>query len=420
MNAQAVALAADSAVTVRQLTAPKIYNTANKLFCLSKHAPVAAMVYGQAQLTGVPWETVIKAFRRQLGTTTYATVRQYGEALISYMGADSLLIPRHLQEFAIGESSAGYCHSLVQDFEKSVEAHIEAHGSISQTELRRLLRKTLQDRQSDLEGLAQLPGLDETFGDSLVREFRVALDDAIALTFEKYPLTAADKSKLRRLLALVHSRDIFPDEFSGLVVAGFGEEEFFPALCSYRIHGVWLNMVKRKAEHDWCIGRDSSACIFPFAQSEMVRSFMEGIHPEYRDVLDQALIGFLDGLAAAIRPALGLSDTDYDSLESNLKSAAAEVRSKFGDRLEEYSQDSHVSPITSVVSILPKDELAAMAEALVNLTSFKRRVTMDPETVGGPIDVAVISKGDGFIWIKRKHYFRPELNPQFFATMQER
>jgi len=27
------------------------------------------------------------------------------------------------------------------------------------------------------------------------------------------------------------------------------------------------------------------------------------------------------------------------------------------------------------------------------------------ETVAGPIDVAIISKGDGLIWIKRKHYF---------------
>ncbi len=45
---------------------------------------------------------------------------------------------------------------------------------------------------------------------------------------------------------------------------------------------------------------------------------------------------------------------------------------------------------------------------------------MDAETVGGPIDVAVISKGDGFIWIKRKHYFSPELNPQFFANYYRR
>jgi len=75
-----------------------------------------------------------------------------------------------------------------------------------------------------------------------------------------------------------------------------------------------------------------------------------------------------------------------------------------------------VDPLLRVVTHLPKDELAAMAESLVRLTSFKRKVTMQAETVAEPIDVAVISKGDGFIWIKRKHYFDPKLNPQFFAN----
>ena len=28
-----------------------------------------------------------------------------------------------------------------------------------------------------------------------------------------------------------------------------------------------------------------------------------------------------------------------------------------------------------------------------------------------------ISKGDGFIWIKRKHYFQPELNADFFRRL---
>jgi hypothetical protein len=84
--------------------------------------------------------------------------------------------------------------------------------------------------------------------------------------------------------------------------------------------------------------------------------------------------------------------------------------------LESFQWDHSVEPIYKVVGMLPKDELAAMAESLVNLTSFKRRVSTERETVGGPIDVAVISRGDGFIWIKRKHYFDPELNPQFAAN----
>ena len=75
-----------------------------------------------------------------------------------------------------------------------------------------------------------------------------------------------------------------------------------------------------------------------------------------------------------------------------------------------------VGPVVDIVADLPKEDLAAMAESLVNLTSFKRRISREAETVGGPIDVAVISKGDGFIWIKRKHYLNKDLNPYYFAN----
>lgn len=76
----------------------------------------------------------------------------------------------------------------------------------------------------------------------------------------------------------------------------------------------------------------------------------------------------------------------------------------------------YVGPVIDIVADLPKEDLATMAESLVNLTSFKRRISREAETVGGPIDEAVISKGDGFIWIKRKHYFSRDLNPYFFAN----
>ena len=51
--------------------------------------------------------------------------------------------------------------------------------------------------------------------------------------------------------------------------------------------------------------------------------------------------------------------------------------------------------------------------------SLKERVTQPTESVGGAIDVAVISKGDGFIWIKRKRYFDPDLNLRFIAKKQQ-
>jgi len=92
------------------------------------------------------------------------------------------------------------------------------------------------------------------------------------------------------------------------------------------------------------------------------------------------------------------------------------LHAHFTDEMKKFGHRSLVEPVTTAVAALPKDELAVLAESLVNLTALKRRMSMAEETVGGPIDVAVISKGDGFIWIKRKHYFRPELNHCFFAN----
>lgn len=63
---------------------------------------------------------------------------------------------------------------------------------------------------------------------------------------------------------------------------------------------------------------------------------------------------------------------------------------------------------------MPKQELASFAEALVNITVAKRKVSAELETVGGPIDVAVISRHEGFVWVKRKHYFDAGLNPRYF------
>lgn len=70
--------------------------------------------------------------------------------------------------------------------------------------------------------------------------------------------------------------------------------------------------------------------------------------------------------------------------------------------------------VQDMIYLMPKQELASLAEELINLTSVKRKFSAGRESVGGPIDVAVISRIDGFVWVRRKHYFEPSLNPRYF------
>jgi hypothetical protein len=52
---------------------------------LSKYEPVGIMVYGVADLTGMPWENLIKVFRRELGDTKLSHLNDYADGLIKYI-----------------------------------------------------------------------------------------------------------------------------------------------------------------------------------------------------------------------------------------------------------------------------------------------------------------------------------------------
>lgn len=83
--------------------------------------------------------------------------------------------------------------------------------------------------------------------------------------------------------------------------------------------------------------------------------------------------------------------------------------------MNEYIDKNYIQKLVNTISYLSKEDLADMAESLVRMTYLKRRITSEEESVGGPVDVVVITKGDGFVWIKRKHYFSPEINHRYFT-----
>ncbi len=114
-----------------------------------------------------------------------------------------------------------------------------------------------------------------------------------------------------------------------------------------------------------------------------------------------------------------MEDEDRENTEAEMQEAERAfleaLREQTFDVIRQQSQEE----IEGMVEFMPKAEMARMAEALVNLTSIKRRVTRGMETVGGPIDCAVISQADGFVWVKRKHYFPQELNRRYFDRMRD-
>jgi hypothetical protein len=246
--------------------------------------------------------------------------------------------------------------------------------------------------------------------------------DVVKAVFERVELSSKARTQLGQLIPELAVKDLLFERapsHSGIVIAGFGSNDVFPRLRRFHFEAVIANRLKFTEDVPVEIGMkpSESAYIVPFAQAEQVETFMEGVDPDLRRFIHGWLHEKLDDFQGEIAEHLKLSDDDRAALLAAFKDRSADISYReFGDDLIAFSDANHVQPIIDIVGMLPKDELAEMAESLVNLTSFKRRVTPEAETVAGPIDVAVISRGDGFIWIKRKHYFGPELNQHFLAN----
>ena len=97
MNRLGVALAADSAVTLGGGDG-KIYTSVDKLFQLSPIAPVGVMIYGRADICGIPWETVIKTYRSQLGTTLFGSIGEYQENFLMFLKSQKKMFSQSWQK----------------------------------------------------------------------------------------------------------------------------------------------------------------------------------------------------------------------------------------------------------------------------------------------------------------------------------
>lgn len=98
LNKKGVAVAADSAVTVGTPNNRKIYNSANKIFTLSKYHPVGIALYSGADFMGIPWEIIIKEYRSYIGNQFFDTVQDYRDDFLRWMIEDRSLFKNERSE----------------------------------------------------------------------------------------------------------------------------------------------------------------------------------------------------------------------------------------------------------------------------------------------------------------------------------
>ena len=405
LNKHAVAIAADSAVTMGNTH--KVINSANKIFTLSKFHPVAVMTYNNAAFMGVPWDIIIKEYRKQLKDKNFPHLKDFVDDFINYLHIRNFFCDKHTQqEFMI---------YLLDSFLNICRNEILRDKNIHKDELTKdLMEEKLNSCLTINLNSDKCP----EFTSYSYEDFKSYAHSSI----NDYAKDVADIDNIELLTkSFFHymTAKFSQPFYTGLVFVGYGEAEIYPSLYPINVSLGIDNRLKYYLDDNniaQITEHGAGAIIIPFAQIDVTQTIIRGINPTFQDIIYNVINKSITSFSGAITKILD-SDPSTAIISTAVKGLDLQpIIKDITSQINKEMRDTYTTPLLNTVVSLDKEDMANMAESFISLTSLVRRMQPGEETVGGPVDVAVISKGDGFVWINRKHYFKPELNSSFFVN----
>lgn len=295
LNKKGVAIAADSATTIIENgQVVKIVNSGNKMLRLSDSVDVGVMIVNTAKILGMPWDVIIRWYRKKRGKEEFPTIEKIVEDFLNFV------------------------QNLIND-------------------------------------------------DSLPAEW---------------------------------------NESTELVFAGYGQEQDYPTLIHKKINRV----SNRKLEVDndcsqiYTIDNENKSEIQYYGQTDIIASLIGDVRR------NELIIKFCRKVSnilhcekdhimklGILEPNTIITMPDYSGKLLSAFDKQYRNREQWLESIKGYSLQ----------------EMARLAENLVNATELHRKIMFQQESVGGLIDLAVISKADGFQWLNRKSWYEPSRGGQY-------
>ncbi|MCH5167953.1 MAG: hypothetical protein J1F35_08755 [Erysipelotrichales bacterium] len=348
---------------------------------------------------GIKWDIIIKSYRKKLGSKSFENVVDYVNDFIEYLKKEELslqdfkILPKLLNQF-INEAINMLIKKILP---KPIGGNItipsiQSFRNAIQKEIREIgLPQECRDIYNNCRKILSVP--------------------CSTFVLQLYPKSSnpTEISELEILIEQFVFALFLRQTSSQLVFVGYGDKEYFPNITSIWLYSSLNEEWKAGVADSQSISNHQNALICPFAQMEDMATLIEGINPALEKALQTEVGNTLNEFKQEILKEVA----DPSIIDKVSKIDIGNFVNRFRNICNLIKAQAYTRPLVSHLGQLEKEDLALLAENLIAITSLRKKVTMAPESVGGPIDVAVISKYDGVYLAKRKMYFDEKLNPQF-------
>ena len=308
LNKRGIAIASDSAVTftnaIQEVAIQnknekvisikdKVVNSGDKMLRLKDNQPVAVMIVGNSLLTKLPWDVIVRWYRKQNDSSGFPKLEDY------------------------------------------------------------------------------------------VQQFKVFVDSEIIASHIKNDVVFKEKER------------------TFLVFAGYGEDEAYPSICQYEVTGINKSKLQWQLSGSANISGEQESNIFTSGQSDIIDAIELGIQNERIGVIRKRFQTLIEDL---------LTQNLLDSLI--VKIDYPTIRQEVADLIRESGKE-HLHQHLEAIKQFDLQKMACLAENLIKATELHRKITFRQEGVGGLIDLAVITREDGFQWLNRKSWYEPSKGGQY-------
>ena len=301
LNKSAITMAADSAVTVSGYSSQKIYNTANKIFTLSKYHPIGIIIYSSATFMGIPWETIIKLYRKNLKDKCFSKLEDYKDDFLNFLKDKNYYTSIEDQK----ENLKRFTYLNLEKLKKEVAGNLS--DELAEDELIIEFYSKLEEKiRLTIDALKEEQILD-SFTDYTEKDFEIFAKEIIKENIENIFNSIQNVNIPENIISMLvkqyfyyYVSDNFIDNETGLIFGGFGDEEIYPSLTSVLISEVIDNRLRYKNGLGDKISNQNNASIIPFAQKDVIETFIQGVDPEinftYITSFNKILEGFKKNL----------------------------------------------------------------------------------------------------------------------------
>ena len=365
------------------------YNSMNKVFSLSNKYTYGAITCGNTSLYNVSIDQVLKEF------CVYLDERDGIEDFFDIVPLFQEFIEIKKDYYRFNSAESTDCISIISDimnnYGNKIKQVIETDGNSDSidgilNEFGAIINSGSRIENYDVSGYID-------------KQYRVHYEQTTKNIVPDLAKYTDQYNRLWKLITDFFNLSLLKETQNPirLLFAGYGSNDAFPKYVIMDVYTVVGGKLKCSIQERF-EESNNSAKIIPLAQGDVVLTFCKGISDTFMSFIPKKVEEVINEKIA------GLSGSFSAEQNEVLTRSFSTCKDDISKAIIDLAQNDNVNPLFRSVQFIPLPEMAFLAENLVNITSLKRTYSLDGNqlTVGGPTDVAVLSKGDGFVWIKNK------------------